>query len=94
MEHITDGWKASWLPGEGWLAEGEEYLQDKALAVQVAATGQVLVTDDMLGMFERVPRFVKQYEKLAETITGAAVDYAREVRDRSFPGVDQTYQPK
>ncbi len=45
MEHITDGWKASWLPGEGWLAEGEEYLQDKALAVQVAATGQVLVTD-------------------------------------------------
>ena len=45
MEHITEGWKASWLPGEGWLAEGEEYLQDKALAVQVAATGQVLVTD-------------------------------------------------
>jgi ketopantoate hydroxymethyltransferase len=34
--------------------------------------GQVLVTEDMLGMFERVPRFVKIYENLAETISGAA----------------------
>lgn len=56
--------------------------------------GQVLVTDDMLGMFERVPRFVKRYENIAETIANAAQTYAREVRDRSFPGKDQTYQPK
>jgi 3-methyl-2-oxobutanoate hydroxymethyltransferase len=34
--------------------------------------GQVLVTEDMLGMFERVPRFVKRYEAIAETISGAA----------------------
>jgi len=56
--------------------------------------GQVLVTDDMLGMFERVPRFVKIYEKLAETIGAAAAKYAAEVRERSFPGIEQTYQPK
>jgi len=56
--------------------------------------GQVLVTEDMLGMFERVPRFVKIYENLAETIGGAAERYAAEVRDRSFPGVEQTYQPR
>ncbi|WP_068075886.1 3-methyl-2-oxobutanoate hydroxymethyltransferase [Novosphingobium lentum] len=56
--------------------------------------GQVLVTEDMLGMFERVPRFVKVYENIAETIAEAAATYAREVRDRSFPGVEQTYQPK
>ena len=56
--------------------------------------GQVLVTEDMLGMFERVPRFVKRYEAIAETISGAAERYAAEVRDRSFPGVEQTYQPK
>ncbi len=56
--------------------------------------GQVLVTEDMLGMFERVPRFVKRYEAIAETISGAAARYAQEVRDRSFPGVEQTYQPK
>ncbi|MGE8140997.1 3-methyl-2-oxobutanoate hydroxymethyltransferase [Novosphingobium sp. NPDC080210] len=56
--------------------------------------GQVLVTEDMLGMFERVPRFVKRYENIAETISGAAERYATEVRARTFPGVEQTYQPK
>ena len=56
--------------------------------------GQVLVTEDMLGMFERVPRFVKRYEEIAETIAGAAEKYAAEVRARTFPGTEQTYQPK
>ncbi len=56
--------------------------------------GQVLVTDDMLGMFERVPRFVKRYEDLATTISETAAKYAEEVRARSFPGPDQLYQPK
>ncbi len=56
--------------------------------------GQVLVTEDMLGMFERVPRFVKRYAAVAETISAAAAEYASEVRARSFPGVEQTYQPK
>jgi 3-methyl-2-oxobutanoate hydroxymethyltransferase len=55
--------------------------------------GQVLVTEDMLGMFERVPRFVKRYEEIAVTISNAAKQYAEEVRARSFPGPDQTYQP-
>jgi len=56
--------------------------------------GQVLVTEDMLGMFERVPRFVKRYEDIATVIAGAAERYAAEVRARSFPGPEQTYQPK
>lgn len=56
--------------------------------------GQVLVTEDMLGMFDRVPRFVKRYEEIGETIAAAAARYAQEVRDRSFPGIEQTYQPK
>jgi 3-methyl-2-oxobutanoate hydroxymethyltransferase len=56
--------------------------------------GQVLVTEDMLGMFERVPRFVKRYEAIAEAISGAAARYAQEVRARTFPGKEQTYQPK
>lgn len=56
--------------------------------------GQVLVTDDMLGMFERVPRFVKKYGNIAETIEQTAARYAEEVRNRNFPGADQTYQPK
>ena len=56
--------------------------------------GQVLVTEDMMGMFERVPRFVKRYGELAETISAAVAQYAAEVRDRSFPATEQTYQPK
>ncbi|WP_271077986.1 3-methyl-2-oxobutanoate hydroxymethyltransferase [Aurantiacibacter sp. MUD61] len=56
--------------------------------------GQVLVTDDMLGMFERVPRFVKKYNDIATTIGDTAAQYADEVRNRSFPGPEQLYQPK
>jgi 3-methyl-2-oxobutanoate hydroxymethyltransferase len=56
--------------------------------------GQVLVTEDMLGMFERVPRFVKRYGTIAEEITAAAALYAKEVRERSFPGADQVYSLK
>lgn len=56
--------------------------------------GQVLVTEDMLGMFERVPRFVKRYEDIAGVIDRTVAKYAEEVRARSFPTEDQTYQPK
>ncbi|MEJ6009194.1 3-methyl-2-oxobutanoate hydroxymethyltransferase [Novosphingobium aquae] len=56
--------------------------------------GQVLVTEDMLGMFERVPRFVRRYEEIADTISAAAERYATDVRARTFPGIEQTYQPK
>jgi 3-methyl-2-oxobutanoate hydroxymethyltransferase len=56
--------------------------------------GQVLVTEDMLGLFERTPRFVKRYDDLAARIGEAARAYAEEVRARSFPTADQTYRPK
>jgi 3-methyl-2-oxobutanoate hydroxymethyltransferase len=56
--------------------------------------GQVLVIDDMLGMFERTPRFVKRYDDLAARIAEAARNYAEEVRARTFPTDDQTYRPK
>ena len=56
--------------------------------------GQILVTDDMLGLFERTPRFVKRYDNLAEQIGKAAETYADEVRSRAFPSADQTYRPK
>lgn len=56
--------------------------------------GQVLVVDDMLGMFDRVPRFVKRYGDLAGQIEQAVTAYATDVRERRFPGPEQTYQPK
>ena len=56
--------------------------------------GQVLVAEDMLGMFERTPRFVKRYDALGDRIGAAAEAYAAEVRARSFPGPEQVYAPK
>jgi 3-methyl-2-oxobutanoate hydroxymethyltransferase len=56
--------------------------------------GQVLVAEDMLGMFDRVPRFVKRYHEVATEIADAAGRYAADVRSRTFPTPDQTYQPK
>lgn len=56
--------------------------------------GQVLVTEDMLGLFERTPRFVKRYADLATEIGEAAARYRSEVRDRGFPTADHTYRPK
>jgi 3-methyl-2-oxobutanoate hydroxymethyltransferase len=56
--------------------------------------GQVLVAEDMLGLFERTPRFVKRYDDMAARIGEAAGRYAAEVRGRAFPGPEQVYAPK
>ena len=64
------------------------------IGASAACDGQILVTDDMLGLFERTPRFVKRYDNLAERIGQAANAYADEVRSRSFPSADETYRPK
>ena len=56
--------------------------------------GQVLVTEDMLGLFERTPRFVKRYADMASEVGEAVGRYAGEVRSRSFPTDEQTYRPK
>jgi len=59
----------------------------------VECDGQILVTEDMLGLFERTPRFVKRFDDLAGRIGAAAETYAAEVRARSFPGEEQVYRP-
>lgn len=57
--------------------------------------GQVLVTNDLLGMFEKfVPKFVKQYQNLAPVIKESVEQYGREVRDRSFPAPEQSFTGK
>jgi 3-methyl-2-oxobutanoate hydroxymethyltransferase len=57
-----------------------------------ACDGQILVTDDMLGLFaEFTPRFVKRYRQLGEEIRLAAREYSEEVRDGRFPAAEHTY---
>ncbi len=53
--------------------------------------GQVLVVDDMLGMFERGPKFVKRYANLREVIGTAAAQYAAEVKSGAFPTAEHCY---
>lgn len=53
--------------------------------------GQVLVIHDVLGLTtNRVPRHAKVYADLAGTVSQAVARYCAEVRDGTFPGVDQT----
>jgi 3-methyl-2-oxobutanoate hydroxymethyltransferase len=58
--------------------------------------GQILVTDDMLGMFERAPKFARRYADLRGVISGAVGQYAADVRAGTFPGDAEVYrfQPK
>jgi len=58
----------------------------------VDCDGQVLVIDDMLGLFTDFrPKFVKRYAELGKTADAAIADYAAEVRNRSFPGEEHGF---
>jgi len=53
--------------------------------------GQVLVTHDLLGIFERfTPKFVKKYANLSGEMRRAFSDFKSEVKDRKFPGEEHT----
>jgi 3-methyl-2-oxobutanoate hydroxymethyltransferase len=64
------------------------------IGASASCDGQILVIDDMLGMSERTPSFVKQYASVANDISGAIEAYARDVRKREFPGPEHTYTMK
>lgn len=54
--------------------------------------GQVLVTHDLLGLFEKfVPRFVKAYTNLAPTVKEAVATFRAEVQAGSFPGPEHSF---
>ena len=55
--------------------------------------GQVLVYQDMLGMFtDYVPKFVKQFANVGEVMTQAFTDYMQEVKAGTFPAREHTYK--
>ncbi len=58
-----------------------------------ACDGQVLVVDDMLGMFsDFTPKFVKKYGSIGKQIEQAAKEYASDVKVRRFPEQGHVYQ--
>ncbi|WDN88126.1 3-methyl-2-oxobutanoate hydroxymethyltransferase [Desulfosarcina sp. BuS5] len=57
--------------------------------------GQVLVTHDMVGLFDRfTPKFVKQYAKINESINQAIISYKEDVEKRRFPGEKHAFNIK
>jgi 3-methyl-2-oxobutanoate hydroxymethyltransferase len=57
--------------------------------------GQVLVTNDLLGLYDRfTPRFVKQYAHLLEEMERAFQAYISDVQSRSFPAAEHTVDMK
>ncbi|WP_011581884.1 MULTISPECIES: 3-methyl-2-oxobutanoate hydroxymethyltransferase [Chelativorans] len=57
-----------------------------------ACDGQVLVVDDMLGMFTDFrPKFVKRYAELAEAAEAGIAAYAKDVRQRRFPAPEHVF---
>ncbi len=55
--------------------------------------GQVLVTPDLLGLFDELrPRFVKQYADLGREVREAAEAYCREVREGTFPAEEHGFR--
>lgn len=64
------------------------------IGASASCDGQVLVIDDMLGMSNRTPKFVKRYAELGVAIGEAAAAYAAEVRGRQFPSEAFTYRLK
>ncbi len=60
-----------------------------------ACDGQILVTEDMLGLSgERVPKFVKRYVNLEEIMRHAVERYADEVRAGKFPETQHCFGTK
>ena len=58
----------------------------------VFCDGQVLVTHDLLGMFEKfVPSFVKNYANLAPQIKEAVASFQQEVKDGTFPDTEHSF---
>ena len=53
--------------------------------------GQILVLEDMLGLFDRVPKFVKKYSNLKIEIKKAVKKYSQDIKNGKFPSKKNIY---
>jgi len=54
--------------------------------------GQILVIDDMLGLSDYYPKFVKQYSNLKKIIEKSVMKYVKDVKLRKFPSNKNVYK--
>ncbi len=64
------------------------------IGASVECDGQILVLEDMLGLNPNPPKFVRQYAQMGGQIEAAVKAYAKDVRERVFPGAENVYQMK
>ncbi len=81
---------------EGLAREITEAIEVPTIGIGASAgcDGQILVTDDMLGLFDWTPKFVRRYGDLRSEILKAVNGYAEDVRARRFPGPAEIYFAK
>ena len=62
------------------------------IGASVACDGQILVIDDVIGLFtEFRPKFVRRYAEVAQSIEAAICGYAADVRERRFPQPEHVF---
>lgn len=64
------------------------------IGASAACDGQILVTPDMLGLFDWTPKFVRRYADLRHEIDRAVGQYSADVKARRFPAEVETYFSK
>ena len=74
-----------------------EHLQIPTIGIGAGKNcdGQILVTNDILGLYDRMqPKFVRRYANLSETITKAVREYSTDVREGSYPDDSEIFSAK
>jgi 3-methyl-2-oxobutanoate hydroxymethyltransferase len=78
--------------GLGQIISEEIAIPTIGIGAGVHCDGQVLVTHDLLGMFDKfIPSFVKSYCSLAPAIKEAVAEYNKEVRSSSYPDKEHSF---
>ena len=54
--------------------------------------GQILVTDDMIGLSNFCPRFVKKYSNVRKIIENSVKNYCNDIKRRRFPSSQNVYR--
>lgn len=62
------------------------------IGAALSCDGQIVVADDILGLFEGVPKFVRRYGATRELVQDAAEQYSQDGNSCAFPSIAECYQ--
>ena len=76
------------IPKAAKLITNKTQIPTIGIGSSLHCDGQILVTDDMLGLSGFYPKFVKKYSNLNRIIANAVKKYTREVKLKKFPSIN------